>query len=202
MPIARKKSPAKRSTAALAREELVARVGIHVRKMSAQSVLTSQVVAERFALHTTDLEVLDLITLREQATAGELAIATGLTSGSVTALIDRLAAAGYVERYDDPDDRRRVQVRIRHDAIAPIMAVYEPMQARMFRLWSTFSASELELVADFLSRSTELAVQCIDEMQRGVAPFSSPASKRSPPRGSRRAGARPASAPDRSGEDR
>lgn len=82
--------------------ELVARVGIAVREMGAQSVITSRTIADRFALHTTDLEVLDIIFLRKQASVGELADATGLTSGSVTALIDRLAKAGYVERCDDP----------------------------------------------------------------------------------------------------
>jgi DNA-binding MarR family transcriptional regulator len=163
--------------------ELVARVGISVRKMGAQSVITSRTVADRFNLHTTDLEVLDLIFLRGQASAGELADATGLTSGSVTALIDRLAMAGYVERCDDPSDRRRVLVRVHHDAIEPIKAVYMLMQKRMFALWSTFSARDLAVIADFLSRSTELAVACCKDLQRNEA---SSASKRRPSRSQRR----------------
>jgi DNA-binding MarR family transcriptional regulator len=138
--------------------------------MGAQSVVTSQVVADRFGLHTTDLEVLDLIFLREQASAGELAKATGLTSGSVTALIDRLTKAGYVERHADPDDRRRVLVRIRHEAIEPIKAVYMPMQSRMFALWSEFGQRELEVIAAFLERSTELAVACAEGIRRKAQP--------------------------------
>jgi DNA-binding MarR family transcriptional regulator len=159
--------------------DLVVRVGISVRKMGAQSVITSRTVADRFGLHTTDLEVLDLIFLRGQASAGELADATGLTSGSVTALIDRLATAGYVERCDDPSDRRRVVVRVRHDAIEPIKAVYMSMQKQMFALWSTFCARDLTVIADFLSRSTELAVACCKDLQRNEA---SSASKRRPSR--------------------
>jgi DNA-binding MarR family transcriptional regulator len=127
--------------------------------MGAQSVIMSKTIADRFALHTTDLEVLDLIYLREKASAGELAEATGLTSGSVTALIDRLEAAGYIERCDDPDDRRKVLIRVRHEAIEPIKAVYAGTQRRMLDLWSDFSARELEVVADFLTRSTDLAVE-------------------------------------------
>ena len=156
-------------------QELVTQVGAAVRRMGAQSVITGRTVADRFGLHTTDLEVLDLIFLREQASAGELAEATGLTSGSVTALIDRLAAAGYVERRADPGDRRKVMVRIRRDAVAPIAAVYADMQVRMFALWSRFSARELEVVADFLTRSTELAVACCKDIGREAA-----ASPRSP----------------------
>lgn len=164
------KAPRMTKRASTARRDLVSRVGVAVRKMGAQSVVTSQVVADRFDLHTTDLEVLNLIFLREQASAGELAKATGLTSGSITALIDRLTKAGYVERHADPEDRRRVMVRIRHDAIEPIKAVYMPMQALMFALWSKFGPRELEVIADFLERSTELAVACAEEIRRTAQP--------------------------------
>jgi DNA-binding MarR family transcriptional regulator len=166
--MARRTSRGSKRTPA-SKRELVERLGAEVRRTGAQSVLISHAVAERFGLHMTDLEVLDLIALREQASAGELAQATGLTSGSVTALIDRLADAGYVERHHDPDDRRRVLVRIRREAVAPIAAVYMPMQTRVFELWSSYSAQELELISDFLARSNEVAVACTDEI-RGAAP--------------------------------
>jgi DNA-binding MarR family transcriptional regulator len=149
--------------------ELVARVGNQVRKMGAQSVVTSQIVAARFGLHTTDLEVLDLIYLREQASAGELAAATGLTTGSITALIDRLEKAGYVARHADETDRRKVIVRIRHEAIEPIQSVYAPMQVKMFALWSSYTANELKVIEDFLSRSTELAIECAEAVRQGGA---------------------------------
>ncbi|BAV97917.1 MarR family winged helix-turn-helix transcriptional regulator [Lysobacter enzymogenes] len=140
---------------------LVEQVGLCVRKMGAQSVLTSQVIAQIFEMHTTDLEVLDLIFLRKQVTAGQLAEATGLSTGSVTALIDRLATAGYVERTTCAEDRRRVLVSVRPEAIEPIKSVYMDMKRRMSALWSGYSASELELVCDFLTRSTALQVECV-----------------------------------------
>lgn len=163
--------------------ELVARVGLQVRQMGAQSVMTSQIVAARFGLHTTDLECLDLIYLRKQATVGELSAATGLTSGAMTALIDRLERAGYVERVADAEDRRRIWVRIKPASIEPIKAVYAPIQKQMFKLWSSYSARDLEVIADFLSRSRDLAVMCAAEIQR-EAPLFAP--KRRPPRSSRR----------------
>jgi hypothetical protein len=76
----------------------------------------------------------------------------------MTAVIDRLEQAGYVERVADPADRRRTQVRIRPEAIRPIEAVYAPIQARMIQLWSSYSPRDLEVIRDFLSRSTDLAV--------------------------------------------
>ena len=105
--------------------------------------MKSQTIAERFRLHTTDLEFLDLIYLKGRASAGELARATGLTTGATTALIDHLETAGYVVREFDPSDRRRRYVRLRAEAIKPIQAVYQPMQVQMFKLWSRFSASDL-----------------------------------------------------------
>ena len=150
-------APCQRSTGAIPRRGESRKRG--------QSVITSQTMAERFGLHTTDFEVLELIFLHDQASAGELVNATGLTSGSVTALIDRLVKAGYVDRHADPGDRRRVIVRIRRDAIAPIEAAYASTQTRMVELWSTYSAQDLEIIADFLSRSTDLAIECTKEIR-------------------------------------
>ena len=63
--------------------------------MGAQSVITSRTVADRFGMHMTDLEVLDLIFLRGRVSAAELAEVTGLTSGSATALIELLYVSAY-----------------------------------------------------------------------------------------------------------
>jgi DNA-binding MarR family transcriptional regulator len=149
--------------------ELIDRLGIAVRKMGAQSVLTSEAVAGKFGLHKTDLESLDLIFLKGGVcSAGELSRATGLTSGSTTALIDRLEKAGYVRREPDSHDRRRQMVRIRPEAIEPIQAVYSPLQAEMHKLWSGYSKRDLELIADFIEQSTRLAAACLEQL--GSAP--------------------------------
>ena len=168
-------------------KELVVRVDNQIREMAAQTVVTSQIVAGHFRLHTTDLRVLDLIYMRGQATAGELAKATGLTSGSITALIDRLEKAGYVERHDDETDRRKVWVRSRPDAIGPIAMVFAPSQVRMFKLWSTYSAAELKTITDFLTRTTSLAAECAEDIRGGAA---HPAGTRAPTQ-SRRANSSP-----------
>jgi DNA-binding MarR family transcriptional regulator len=157
----------------------VARVGLEIRRMGAHNVVMSKLVAARFGLNTTDLECLDLILMRGSASAGELARATGLTSGAMTAVIDRLERAGYVERVADPADRRRREVHILADAIKPIQAVYQPLQARMIELWSQFSERDLNVVIDFLSRSTDLGVACAAELQR------KPAERRPPTRRAR-----------------
>ncbi len=146
----------------------VGRIGNIVRRMGAQSVIVSQTVAARFGLNTTDLECLDLIQLEGSASAGRLAAVTGLSSGATTALIDRLERAGYVERFDDPADRRRVLVRIRKGSIDEIAKAYVPMQKRMFALWSGYSEAELAVIEDFLGRSLALSVECVAELRDGA----------------------------------
>lgn len=139
---------------------LVARVGRALRRVSAQSVLLSETVAARFGMHPTDLESLDVIVMQGPLGAGALGRATGLTSGSVTALLDRLERRGYVERVPDPGDRRRILVRHVPEAVGPIAAVYRTLEGRMGELWADYTEAELAIVADFLERSLERAAEC------------------------------------------
>lgn len=141
------------------KEELLRGLGVAVRQLGVQSVLSSAAMAKRFGLHTTDLEVLDLIFIRQTASAGELAKATGLTSGATTALIDRLEERGYVTREADPGDRRKTLVRVNRNATATIEAAYAPQQALMFELWSKYDNTALELFCEFLDQSTALLVR-------------------------------------------
>jgi len=159
-----------RHSASSSKRDLVEKVGVAVRRMGAQSVLASETIAAIFGLHKTDLESLDLIYLKGGAcSAGELAKATGLTSGSTTALIDRLVKAGYVAREDDPNDRRRQIVRIQPNAIKPIQAVYAPMQAEMFKLWTSYRAEDLQVIVNFINRSTQLHAECLERIKSSSA---------------------------------
>jgi DNA-binding MarR family transcriptional regulator len=136
-----------------------------VRRMTAQSVLIGEAVSERFGLASSDLECLDLALLSGGASAGEFAKATGLTTGAITGVIDRLERAGYVRRERDPADRRKVVVRARSGMTRRIAPVYESLQREMTRLWSRYSDAELAVILDFLTRSCDLAVQEIAKLQ-------------------------------------
>jgi hypothetical protein len=63
-----------------------------------------------------------------------------------------------------------VLVQIRHEAAAPIAAVYQPLQRRMFELWSEFEPGELRTISNFLSRSLDAAVQGAEEIRRSGQP--------------------------------
>src|SRR5262252_21445 len=109
------------------RQALTGRLMLALRRSSAAGVLHGQGIAKRVGINPSDMECLDLILMNGPSTAGEIARHTGLTSGAVTGLIDRLERLGLVERIDDPNDRRKVLVRVREDKIAPIGALFSPL---------------------------------------------------------------------------
>ena len=71
-----------------------------------------QAIADNVGMNRTDMRCLDLIDQAGGMTAGELARAAGLTSGAVTAVVDRLEKAGMAKRVADPADRRRVRIEV------------------------------------------------------------------------------------------
>ena len=73
------------------------------RRLSLATIMFHQAVADRLGLNPTDHKCIDLLASAGSTTAGELAEATGLTTGAITGVIDRLEAAGFVRREDDPE---------------------------------------------------------------------------------------------------
>jgi DNA-binding MarR family transcriptional regulator len=68
------------------------------------SVVTQ--VSARAGIHESALRALTLISDTGYSTPTEVAGYLGLTSGAVTNMVDRLSAAGFVERQRNPNDRR------------------------------------------------------------------------------------------------
>jgi DNA-binding MarR family transcriptional regulator len=136
------------------RATLLAVVGRELgREVSARMVMFHQAIAERLGLNATDHKALDLLSRAGPITAGELAELTGLTTGAITGIIDRLEKAGFVRREHDPKDRRRVIIRplmekMHHD-IAPL---FDSMGQATDELCSRYSDQELILIRDFMSR--------------------------------------------------
>jgi DNA-binding MarR family transcriptional regulator len=144
-------------------KELLERIGGAFRRIAEQGALTREMIAGHFALPRTDRAGLDFLYSRGGAcSAGELSKATGLTSGSTTALIDRLEKAGYVARERDPNDRRKQIVHVPARVFARCEAVYSPIRAEMFKLWSSYSVEDLKFLEEFLTRSTQVYAECVD----------------------------------------
>ena len=146
------------------KQALAGRLMLALRRSSAAGVLHGQAVARRVGVNSTDLECLDLILMSGPSTAGEIARHTGLTSGAVTGLIDRLERLGLVERAADPADRRKVLVRVRGDKIGAIAALYTPLEKSMQALLAGYSREELKILIDFAEKSSELLQARVSEL--------------------------------------
>ena len=99
-------------------------------------------------------------------TAGELATESGLTTGAVTGVIDRLERAGYASRAPDPADRRKVIVEVTPKFYDHAREIWGPMAADwQERLAKRFTADELETIAAFLELTTDLGRRHMDRLR-------------------------------------
>lgn len=95
-----------------AREQSISNLLALIRKETRMATLFVQTVAESSGIHPTDIKCLDFLTEACSATAGDLARVTGLTTGAITAAIDRMEQAGFVRREADSKDRRKTIVKL------------------------------------------------------------------------------------------
>lgn len=141
-----------------ARDELVAALAQQIgRQHSARVVMFHQAVAERLGLNATDLKSLDLArSASEPLTAGHLAELTGLTTGAITGVVDRLEAAGFVRRQRDAHDRRRVIIEPLPGREADVVQLFEPLGAAIAALCVRYTDEELALLINFLGQADQL----------------------------------------------
>lgn len=136
--------------------ELVRDIMVAIQDQQAQQAFFSNAIAERLDVTSTELEVVGTLALHGPLTAGEIAQRTGLTSGAVTRLIDRLEQRGSVRRRPDPDDRRRVRVEMTHSAQKTCELFYGPIQREGTALLEGLGERELEAVLRYLNASQAL----------------------------------------------
>ncbi|MEO6713461.1 MAG: MarR family transcriptional regulator, partial [Mycobacteriales bacterium] len=99
------------------------------------------------------LNCLNILGLNGASTPGGLAAATGLTSASITAVVDRLESKGYVRRERDPHDRRKVVVRLSQAVAAPECSdAFEPVLQAWREAIADFSDSELGIIIEHYQR--------------------------------------------------
>ena len=149
-----------------------------LRNVSAQSVLMSDAVAKLVGLNSTDLECLDLLGLAGSTTAGRLASHAGLTTGAMTAVIDRLERAGFARRVRDADDRRCVLVEALPDRVRQIEQLYRPLIAAVARLNEEYGDRQLAVIVDYLSRAVTLAAEHLVWLQTQPPLSRRPATRR------------------------
>jgi DNA-binding MarR family transcriptional regulator len=136
-----------------------------VRKSSALGVIFGQTVANAVGVASSDLECLDFLNIEGRVTAGRLAELTGLTTGAITGVIDRMEKVGLVRRERDEEDRRKVYVAIVPEALARIGRYYEPLQKAVTKDWDGYTDAELRLLLRFMTQGYDTMLGVLDDLK-------------------------------------
>jgi DNA-binding MarR family transcriptional regulator len=157
-------------SSAQSKKDLIGELIGEFRAAGNQDSAFDNMAAERLGLNRTDLHAINIIENSGGLTAGELAAASGLTTGAVTGVVDRLERAGYARRVPDPEDRRRVKLEVTSKFYARADKIWGPVAADWAaRLGGRFTAEELERVIDFLRITNELSREHLERL-RGMKP--------------------------------
>jgi DNA-binding MarR family transcriptional regulator len=119
--------------------------------------LLGQVSADRIGINATDLNCLNLVALTGHMTAGDLARQTGLSTASITGVLDRLEEGGFVRRVRDPHDRRRVIAELADGpGLRQVGSTFGPVVKAWRATAAGYSDDELRLLLEFQGKLEEI----------------------------------------------
>ncbi|MBV9166615.1 MAG: MarR family transcriptional regulator [Solirubrobacterales bacterium] len=132
-------------------------LGAEIRANQRATDEVDELVVELLGVNRTAGRCLDILEQHGRMSAGQLAKRSGLTTGAVTAVIDRLERNGYAQRVRDLADRRRVLVELTATAREIIWELMgRPMREAGRPLIDAYSDAEIELLIDFQRRGREM----------------------------------------------
>ncbi len=134
------------------RKKLIADFLREIRQFNSLGAFFFRAAAAHLGMNATDLQVIDILEITGPATAGQLAELAGLTTGAITGMIDRLEKSGLVRRESDPNDRRRVLVRLSpsETAMKEIGPLFDTVGHKWDDIASKYDDEQLAFLIDFL----------------------------------------------------
>ena len=139
------------------------------RDLSTQSILLHQMIAEKLGLSGVDHKYLDAIfALSEKGpvTPTDVAAATGLTTGGMTGVLNRLERGGFIRRVPHPNDRRQLLIQPITEKFAEIGAAFAPMQEVWATLCAQYTKEQLDLITGFFEQAVTLMKEANLRMTR------------------------------------
>ena len=135
------------------KEDLKRQVLQGAREYGFGSVLFRHVIGERLGVNATDMECLGVLLFKGFTTPSELAQYTGLSSGATTAMLDRLEKSELIARRPNPKDRRSTHIVLVRETAEKLAPWFASLRSAQDQIVSSYSEPELELLADFFTRS-------------------------------------------------
>jgi DNA-binding MarR family transcriptional regulator len=148
------------------KQALIAELNRAAREASGLGNVFAGAVAARLGVTPTDVECLGIIEASDHVTPGDLARASGLTTGAVTGIVDRLEKAGLARRVRDAADRRKIYVRMTAPGRAKARALYGSLGRAADRLAAKYTAAELSLLVRYFDESRDLMLAEIARLGR------------------------------------
>jgi DNA-binding MarR family transcriptional regulator len=148
------------------RRRVTAAIKESLRELSTQLSLLNHQVGTRLDLKDADLHCLDLINRHGPLSPTTLARRAGLHPATMTGILDRLQRGGWITRDRDPNasDRRAVTIRALRDRNTELFHLYSGMNTSMDQICAGYTDTELELLTDFLRRTTNAGQNATDQL--------------------------------------
>jgi DNA-binding MarR family transcriptional regulator len=139
-----------------------------IRQLTGINASLVRVAAARIGITVTDLQVLDLLDLLGPTTAGQLAEHTGLTTGAITRILDRLEEARLVRRERDQRDGRKVIVRLERgkDEMSKVRSILDSVEKTWEEVASRYDADQLAFLLEFLQYSSTRSRKELTRLQQ------------------------------------
>lgn len=134
------------------REQIVHNMMASIQMETRAATLFIQAISEITGIHSTDIRCLDYLSEVHSATAGDLSKITGLTTGAITAVIDRLEDAGFVRREADSEDRRKTIIILIVANSDKLKLVRNLFVNQLPKLLSEYKDADLQLITDWNTR--------------------------------------------------
>ncbi|GHO45837.1 hypothetical protein KSX_40000 [Ktedonospora formicarum] len=107
----------------------------------------------------TDIQVMDILDLAGEVSAGQLADLMGMTTGAIARILNRLEEAGLIHRERDPNDGRRVIVRLERgkDEMHKVHSILGSLEKTWDEVVSRYDEEQLVFLLEFLQHSNALS---------------------------------------------
>jgi len=127
------------------------------RQYSDASIFMHEAIARKAGLSGADHKYLGLILQHKELTAGDIAKLTGLTTGAVTGLIDRLEKKKLLKRQFTKDDRRKVIIIPNvENSMKLLQPIFSELQQKTTALINSFSEKEIQTIERYFTEATAI----------------------------------------------
>ncbi|MCW5909873.1 MAG: MarR family transcriptional regulator [Cyclobacteriaceae bacterium] len=135
------------------------------RQYSDASIFMHEAIARKAGLSGADHKYLGLILQHKELTAGDIAKLTGLTTGAVTGLLDRLEKKKLLKRQFTKDDRRKVIIIPNiENSMKLLQPIFSELQQKTTAFINSFSEKEIQIIERYFTEATAIMNETTDNL--------------------------------------